>query len=789
MGYEVTINPDPTKTEVIYGTVDFNIPTGGLESAPMDLDVPDANIKVLYDMVQAGRAVTQLPNPSDNFIWFVTAFVESNEIIPAWLVADQNRNGQIDSTDVLANTAEAPYRFWSNDDDDDPGTTPQADYINTVVDGEDDLADFFPVFLDIKQLITVLPPSASIKYKLKQEHGGLNFVYTNLTRANAFAYQDGAATSGYGLDASQAAASATTQQITATGVELPAAFLTRIKDQEQGVILLELRGMTAKPLKVVVEKDGTQIAEVAVNIATGEIKWESQYADNPVESFKVPSYYSDYTTKPLGWLEGLRYFTDGADKNATFHRTRINVKVKMAGAAGKSVKLKAFDVDDPTPAEWDASPAVIDANDTNGPTGNDNATTGAFAGTFTTSTTNTITTTLDGNGEATVEFITTQRPGANYRIAAQLSDSASGIDALQVTNSTASKYVSPDNKPVRGFGGVASTMLTIWRKLYIEVDSMQAAPNPIPENRVTGTITTFADDTPNYGSVRVGLGAGLPDVANRFEYGNLSVAGVELLVRANSDNLLSNDTVDVFKAGGITSTQLVGQSFTLTDDDNRFNTLHGWQELPLDNTHAAVLQPVRAKYAPAFIEIIDANAVGLNPNRTVTFKLNESAEGHAINLIPDVYNDSLDVEGTEFFWAHAVVFGFQPKASTDGDPGVDNPPYGGTPFTLAADGWTSLGYSAIYVESHREEIMNREMPNLVFDPALFFAAEAVTDRSSKYTRLLLGTIVHEIGHGPTTGPDDDHNDGGIMAGGTTVYVDSDFSAASISRFRNTKEWK
>jgi hypothetical protein len=722
-------------------------------------------------------------------------------LIPATLSVDANRDGSLDDKDVNATSASSPFRFWSNVDDDvdaiDAVTIAQTagtDWQNNRVDGADDLADIFPLFLDIRPLLTALPPSAAIRYKLKQADGGLNFAYTSLTRATAFDYLTDTAST-YGLNADQAAANVTTQQITAAGAELPAVFLDRVQNENQGVILLELRRMTAAPLRLVVEKNGAEIAEVAINIATGEIEWESLYADNPVEDFKVPAYYADYTAKPLKWIEGLRYFSDGADKNATFHRTRINVKVKMAGAAGKSVKLKAFDVDDPTPSEWDLE-NVVDPNDAaNGAAGGDNDTTGVFASTFATSSTDTITTTLDGNGEATVEFITTQKPGANYRIAAVLSAAAGQLDALQVTNADAAHYFAPGAELVRGFTGVSSPTLTIWRKLHIEVDSMAAAPDPIPENLVTGTITSFADDTPNYGFVRLGLGLDLAAQANQFEYGDLSVAGVNLLVRSNSENVAPDeftevqDTIDVFKDAGITAAQLIGQSFTLTEDDNRFNDLHGWQELPLHDAHAAVLQPVRAKYAPAFIEIIDANAAGLNENLTVTFKLNESAEGHAINIIPDVYNDALDVGGTEFFWAHAVVFGLQPKTSQDGDPYAETQYFGGTPFTLAADGWVGLGYSAIYIEIHRERVMFSSMQDLIFNPTTnFFATEAIEERAVFYRNLLYGTIAHEIGHGPTIGPDDDHNDGGLMgAGGDNISVD--FSAASIRRFRSTNEWK
>jgi hypothetical protein len=195
-----------------------------------------------------------------------------------------------------ATSQDKPYRFWSNDDNDSgdmggdditkPNSTDAADTglsNNGTVDGTRDLVDFFPVYLDIKQLLTVLPPSTSIKYKLKQADGVLNFVYTNLTneylpvekRSNAFDYQYKILGTGFGPDFTQAAGAATTQQITAAGVELNTAFLDGIKNTDWGVILIEGRRVanpTDAPLRLVIEKDGTQIAEISVNIKISPVE-------------------------------------------------------------------------------------------------------------------------------------------------------------------------------------------------------------------------------------------------------------------------------------------------------------------------------------------------------------------------------------------------------------------------------------------------------------------------------------------------------------------------------------
>jgi hypothetical protein len=178
--------------------------------------------------------------------------------------------------------------IWSNDDDDN-ATAPLGagmDYLNGYVDGAEDLKDFFPVFLDIKQLLGVLPhTTAGITYKLKHEQAALNFVYTPLTRATAFQYRTNHTETGYGVGGSYRAPDAPSARITAEGVPLHAHFLDRVKDQDQGVILVEMRnnserpadelagldGRVTKPLQLIVEKDGVVIAEIALHLKSLQV--------------------------------------------------------------------------------------------------------------------------------------------------------------------------------------------------------------------------------------------------------------------------------------------------------------------------------------------------------------------------------------------------------------------------------------------------------------------------------------------------------------------------------------
>jgi len=237
------------------------------------------------------------------------------------LRVDANRDGHIKlaSEDPDDDTTQAkPFRFWSNDDDDQgpaagdnmPGQPDnKADYNNAVVDSARDLVDFFPVYLDINQLLAVLPhTTAGITYKLKQADGALNFVYTNLTneysavdkRSKAFDYQYKVLTTGFGPDFTQAAGSATTERITAAGVPLNTTFLDGIKNNNWGVILVEGRAASTAPLRLVVEKAGVEVAEVSLNLKMSPVEQMFRHVNLTNQVDEYATYGSgNHITPPL----------------------------------------------------------------------------------------------------------------------------------------------------------------------------------------------------------------------------------------------------------------------------------------------------------------------------------------------------------------------------------------------------------------------------------------------------------------------------------------------------------
>jgi len=193
-------------------------------------------------------------------------------LLPCELIPNFDRNETIDLTgskDRGKVTSEKPYPLWVNDDDDAGDLTgtdvPGSGNNNTdaVVNGARDLVDFAPLLLDIKQMLEVLPPSASIQYKLTQADGAVNFVYTDLAPGNVRDYLTTHPTTGYGTNFDKKPGEAASTQVTSSGLVLTQPFLDKITNEDKGIILIEGRAESTEPLVLQVHKDGSKIAECA----------------------------------------------------------------------------------------------------------------------------------------------------------------------------------------------------------------------------------------------------------------------------------------------------------------------------------------------------------------------------------------------------------------------------------------------------------------------------------------------------------------------------------------------
>jgi hypothetical protein len=194
-------------------------------------------------------------------------------LVPAALRVDTNGDGVINANDALP-TAAKPFQHWLNDDHDGtgPNGAPTPDYLSTNVNGANDLKDFAPVVLDVKELLAALPLAKGYTYWLQQGDSAVNFVYTNLTTETAFSYQGGSLMTGFGPSFGQAASAASKEQITAAGVQLSTAFLNQIQNSngDQGVILIEGRTPSNQPLVLSVwDANNNEVTEISMPMSLG----------------------------------------------------------------------------------------------------------------------------------------------------------------------------------------------------------------------------------------------------------------------------------------------------------------------------------------------------------------------------------------------------------------------------------------------------------------------------------------------------------------------------------------
>lgn len=207
-----------------------------------------------------GYSTNQRVAPGDATLELSTLFTPTTSVpaifVPAEIRPDANRDGAItvsrmpDDPDRLLAEQKLPWYFWVNDDND-SGETDGNDIPGQGSNGQDasvngvrDLVDFFPLHLNIARLLSVLPADIpGISYRLAQADGAANFLTTEFAPASVGNYQFDAITA-------QGVGSKTVTRITTEGVALDPTFLGSASRDDRGVILVEARGPTTKPLRL-----------------------------------------------------------------------------------------------------------------------------------------------------------------------------------------------------------------------------------------------------------------------------------------------------------------------------------------------------------------------------------------------------------------------------------------------------------------------------------------------------------------------------------------------------------
>jgi len=451
-----------------------------------------------------------------------------------------------------------------------------------------------------------------------------------------------------------------------------------------------------------------QVSSIVVNVAG--VEWEA--VNGPL----------DNNPNAGG---GLRMFPGKATATDT-DKTTVMIKVALSSEfAGKEVYVKAFDVDDPstdnTVVDRDGSGGV----DNNGTTPSINQTTGIGIGTGVTG----------SDGVARFTFQVSKQPGDNFRIAgACILGDRDGLTVNGVGVKDGLGQALPTDR------AKISPILTVWRRVHIEVDSMGA----ISGNEVTGVIKRASKNTSfSFDATNLFIQGGLTD-GGRFELGS------RIVIDGVSYPVAEGDKKSVTVAGTIDPKLVKGKSFVLYDDDdigdNNDSMVDGDQGEQVPTPDTSMLQdsddPTKNIFAAAYVRPI----YDLTGNQNdVPFVANMPDDSSS--FLP-IYRFQAQQPDTELsYWTVYLLGAYQPAIAHDNDPVEDA-------YLGEVDSIRGVGANVF--------------------------SELLTDHEGLVTQTSSPAVVaaHEIGH--LFGGQ--HTDGGIM---TTGNSDLTFSPTTLNAIRMT----
>lgn len=211
------------------------------------------------------------------------------------LAFDVDRDGRISPEDA-SRAPSSTFRFWLNDDEDRLATDgayseapvvniPGArtgllefdgrdpDFADGTVNGTCDRLDFAPVLVDLSAVVRGLPASAvpAFSFRLRQEDGAFNAVWSNLGRERAGDFQTKPLSSGFGRPFGSAPADAPVERITADGILLPSDFAARAATGD-GVLFVEGRAESEGPLRLEVLRDGVVLSSSSLAVKVSGVE-------------------------------------------------------------------------------------------------------------------------------------------------------------------------------------------------------------------------------------------------------------------------------------------------------------------------------------------------------------------------------------------------------------------------------------------------------------------------------------------------------------------------------------
>ena len=442
----------------------------------------------------------------------------------------------------------------------------------------------------------------------------------------------------------------------------------------------------------------TQTYNYTIFQVPAQISWEAKYNN-------LADHYDPFS----GVQNGVALYPDASTPTGSLLR-EVRVKVFVPGYARRTVYLKAFDVDDPSTV-YDPYGVLDPTDGANYRAGDDNLTAPTLAsyGIFLPSLSKQTSITLDQNGYGSVDFKVTQQPGNNYRIAVAVNQN--DLNFLQVANSNSSGYVAPNSTQAAGFNGAITPMLTVWRRLNVEVDSMQwyTGNKPSPDRAIaTGDYWT---------GNQLHLSTPVPIGGSFYNGGHIELNG-------HSYPIWGSLSADSLLIGGGGTALGTGQVIVYDDDDTGLPTPR------LPNLFGVITSGVKAKFKKAFIDVVPM-AGAYNPITTIPFNVG-SDHGVPWTDLDDSKNSGAASFDNLEYWCHYLMVAYQPTQGRSNDGPISDGSYQGV---TVWGGFMPTEFSAIYEEVVRDKETDRTDPlsgNFIL----------------RYLERHDNVVAHEIGHLP-----------------------------------------
>ncbi len=418
---------------------------------------------------------------------------------------------------------------------------------------------------------------------------------------------------------------------------------------------------------------------------------------------------------------GHKYFPDASAPNGPWNNlVKVYARTDPA-VSGITVHLESLDPDDPS------------ANDLGNPVdpdllGGDNDTEASGNQTASVQT--------GSEGIAILDFYLAHHPGDNHRIAATLKQaSLQKINNDNVPPSggaaTSECRFAPNDCQPWAFIGHVSPLLTIWRKLHVELDSWGPGGEPPAATNKRILDQGIETNHPSHRWAKIqNLNLG-PAQNGRLEGGRLTVSGGGTYVILDNISEAGGDKIYVEDPNGAIMGD-VGKNSTAIDDDGTFTPR---------KPDISLMNP---KYRPAYVMIEEVPA---ESTLTIPFHVNLSLDADEAE-VATAPGRSGALATSNTYWTSQIVLAYQGVVETDFDPdhiyhfwtpqdfkwGEDHQLFGQTP----PPNWTGYdNFSTIFWETARDyaawTVIHSQPPFGIVPVAQASDIERVT-------------VVHEVGH-------------------------------------------